>query len=144
MLQAESEARQAATAQLAEQRKDAAAAERQLRAYYEGRLRERNRELAAARMHVQVQSLVGRGAKEGLVWCACMGAGCCQAMRLQVHFLRELGAAEASSRCYTCVGDGHRRDASAGIICWSLALQRHGKCSVHVVVICRQAACAGA
>ena len=55
VLQAESEARQAATAQLAEQRKDAAAAERQLRAYYEGRLRERNRELAAARMHVQVQ-----------------------------------------------------------------------------------------
>ena len=78
VLQAESEARQAATAQLAEQRKDAAAAERQLRAYYEGRLRERNRELAAARMHVQVQLLVGRGAVEALIWwCACVGAGCC-------------------------------------------------------------------
>ena len=79
VLQAESEARQAAIAQLAEQRKDAAAAERQLRAYYEGRLRERNRELAAARMHVQVQLLVGLGAVEGVVWCcACVGAGCCQ------------------------------------------------------------------
>ncbi len=79
VLQAESEARQAATAQLAEQRKDAAAAERQLRAYYEGRLRERNRELAAARMHVQVLLLLGLHVVEALVWwCTSVGAGCCQ------------------------------------------------------------------
>ena len=78
-LQAESEARQAATAQLAEQCKDAAAAERQLRAYYEGRLRERNWELAAARMHVQVLFLLGLHVVEALVWWGTsVCAGCFQ------------------------------------------------------------------
>ena len=114
-LQAESEARQAATAQVAEQRKDAAAAERQLRAYYEGRLRERNRELAAARMHVQVRSLVGLGALEGLVRrCTCVGAGCCQ----------DAPAGPCVKGAWRCggvalvygvfVGEGHCQDASAG------------------------------